>query len=118
MSRSVVFTPEAEDQLAELYRYIAARGRPKSRRNIAVQLGELIFRLGREDDAGLSHRSPACSADSRARTCAVRQAREEVAAAVAYAATTSSRTTGFNSLIAGERSQALADHLTFAGVFP
>ena len=26
MSPSVVFTPEAEDQLAELYRYIAGRG--------------------------------------------------------------------------------------------
>ena len=29
MSPSVVFTPEAEDQLAELYRYIAAAGSPE-----------------------------------------------------------------------------------------
>lgn len=28
MSYSVVFTPEAEEQLAELYRYIAANGSP------------------------------------------------------------------------------------------
>ena len=29
MSPSVVFTPEAEEQLAELYRYIAAAGSPE-----------------------------------------------------------------------------------------
>ena len=53
-------------------------------------LGELIFRLGREDDTG-THTLPACSAASRARTLCAVMAREGSATTASYAATTSSR---------------------------
>src|ERR1700758_4100773 len=58
--------------------------------DIAVQLRELIFRLGREDDAG-THALPACSAASRARTLCAVMAREGSATTASYAAATSSR---------------------------
>src|SRR5271157_5153944 len=64
-------------------------GRPRGG-DIAVQLGELIFRLGREDDAG-THTLPACSAASRARTLCAVTAREGSATTASYAAATSSR---------------------------
>ncbi len=64
-------------------------GRPRGG-DIAVQLGELIFRLGREDDAG-THTLPACSAASRARTLCTVTAREGSATTASYAAATSSR---------------------------
>jgi len=59
-------------------------GRPRGG-DIAVQLGELIFRLGREDDAGI-HTLPACSAASRARTLCAVTAREGSATTASYAA--------------------------------
>lgn len=58
--------------------------------NIAVQLDELIVRLGREDDPG-THTLPACSAASRARTVCAVTAREGSATTASYAVATSSR---------------------------
>ncbi|HEY1839620.1 MAG TPA: type II toxin-antitoxin system RelE/ParE family toxin [Mycobacterium sp.] len=54
MSPSVVFTPEAEDQLAELYRYIAAAGSAE----VAARYTEAIVAYC-EELAAFPHRGSA-----------------------------------------------------------
>ncbi len=54
MSLSVVFTPEAEDQLVELYRYIAASGSAE----VAARYTDLIVAYC-EDLAAFPHRGSA-----------------------------------------------------------
>ncbi len=54
MSPSVVFTPEAEDQLAELYRYIAAAGSAE----VAARYTEAIVAYC-EELAAFPHRGTA-----------------------------------------------------------
>ncbi len=51
MSLSVVFTPEAEDQLLELYRYIAAAGSTE----VAARYAESIVAFC--EDLGVFHAS-------------------------------------------------------------